>query len=282
MRSARGMTLVELLVVVSIVVVLTAAMLPLMQPLQQRGRIRAAAQRVKSLFAAAQTSAWANGRPAGVLIERAANNPNAAFRLRLAESPLPYAGDFVNSRVSISNIGAASNANFVGGCCGRVPALVHPGDFIRLNYMGPLYQIDNVTAAFLTFRHAGAAAPAETRVPFQIIRQPRASLAAPVELPLSTAIDLANSGIGRGADFSLGVKKVLITFRPGGGLDRCYYDAGDFGTLIERPLKAINLLIGQTDQIGSRNLADSSNLWVTIGRRGSVTSAPNSHTTNRL
>ncbi len=70
LQRRKGLTLVELLVVIVILSLVTAATIPLMQPATTERRIREGARMVATVMANAQARALATGRPVGVWFQR--------------------------------------------------------------------------------------------------------------------------------------------------------------------------------------------------------------------
>jgi prepilin-type N-terminal cleavage/methylation domain-containing protein len=157
----RGVTLTELLVVVSIVVLLAGALVPVMQPVLRGQKVREASRQVSVFMTGAQARAVELGRPVGVWIERAAHDgdlPNlwyTSHRLYLAEQPPPYTGDVFDARV-VLNIDMSRGVGFAqyinpatqAHCCSTLFAsvqrglpLVNPGDLIQFNGRGPLFPV---------------------------------------------------------------------------------------------------------------------------------------------
>ncbi len=165
MRLARrrGLTLTELLVVVSIVILLAGILVPLMQPILQGQNTREAARQINVFLAGAQAHAVEQGRPVGVWIERATHDPTAlpekwftAYKLYLAEQPLPYTGDLNNAVVFMFDQNAGKPAIwsvlFWPGCCDGALNQVRPGDLIQFEYRGPLYPICESSGGGVGFR----------------------------------------------------------------------------------------------------------------------------------
>lgn len=107
-RTRRGLTLTELLVVVSIVVLLAAVLLPMIQPIMRGRKVREASRQVNVMLAAAQARAVESGKPAGIWLERFAHEPGqpvagwyTAFKIFEAEQPEPYTGDVFDARVIV-------------------------------------------------------------------------------------------------------------------------------------------------------------------------------------
>ena len=138
-------------------------------------------------------------------------------------------------------------------------------------------------------------------VPFAILRQPLPSSAAPLQLPVGTAIDLYESGPNNPPWFpglaSVGFQPVtandslpvVVVFSPDGRLDRVWY-AGSMMSVTE----PIYFLVGRADRLplaasavatsrgapqnedGLRNWQDTGNLWVSlVPQTGLVTAVEN-------
>ena len=97
-RFRRGMTLVELLMVVATMTLLMAIAIPMVRPAFQNRQLREAARQTNAFFAGAMARAGETGRPVGVWIEASGvpGDPQYATRLYLAEvapaSPAPLWG----------------------------------------------------------------------------------------------------------------------------------------------------------------------------------------------
>lgn len=128
----RGVTLVELLVVIALLVMITAVTVPAVAPSIRQRRQREAARLVSSYIAGVRSRAIETGRPAAVVIERfnpglasttgttsqavpsiaqtvaaqqaagTANLQPFSMYLSTAESPPPYSGDFTGSVVDVT------------------------------------------------------------------------------------------------------------------------------------------------------------------------------------
>ena len=179
-----GITLTELLVVVSIVVLLSSALIPLLQPVMRGQRVREASRQLNVFLAGAQARATASGRPVGVWIERAGHEPTDPFNswytaqdLYLAEQPAPYTGDLLESRVLVQPSDPRerewralynwdpTRPDLALNCCGSLfptwqqslqaedarLAIAMPGDMIRFNGRGPSYVIQEITPNWITF-----------------------------------------------------------------------------------------------------------------------------------
>ena len=148
----RGLTLMELLLVVSIMILLTGLAIPALGPAMRGREIREAARSLTAYLTQAQTRAIETGRPVGVAIERSPVDANAGVRAYMTETPPPFSGLTVSSRVEIiyndgsrqTTGGAGYYLNYFYEEGERVPSpagLLRPGDLIRFNNRPELFQI---------------------------------------------------------------------------------------------------------------------------------------------
>ena len=226
------MTLIELLMVVSIMLLLAAVALPRLRPAMESRQIRESARAIHVFLSQAQTNASRTGRPCGVLFERNEIEPNAAGVLHQVEIPPPYAGDDLNTTVTMeTNTGGfkaeLDSGNFSGG-------LIRVGDMMQVNLQGPWYEIigpatglvngffDPTAAAYVSSDlyleltlasgvSAGSSPPwtstPSEELPFRIYRQPTidtafGSIAPSMQLPRNVVVDLSASGAGGGSQFA--------------------------------------------------------------------------------
>ena len=103
-----GATLIELLLVITIMLVLVAAAIPVVRPALADRKVREAAREFGGLVARAKSLAVARNRPITITFDRVttadkidtpSSQLNLVNRVYLAESPLPYAGMMPESRV---------------------------------------------------------------------------------------------------------------------------------------------------------------------------------------
>ena len=232
MRSPRtGVTLLELLIVITIIGMVTAASIPLMLSGAEGRRLRESARLVSSYFAAARSRAIETGRPAGVMVQRASTvTPGGSLwysmNLVTVEVPPPYSGDTTASVANVSNNGnGTASLNYLGTYSGGMQSspdaswqgLIRPGDIIKFNYQGRGYYINAPggmptstplsfplsTPWLLSAVDGSGAIPSAAiaagaglggGVPYQIIRQPTKSAVQPLQLPEGNVIDLAPVG----------------------------------------------------------------------------------------
>ncbi len=161
-RVARGVTLVELLIVVTLLLMLLGIGVPLMKPALEQGRVREAARQVNAFCAVAKARAVQLGRPAGVWMERSAPGSNACLDLFLAEMPPIYTGDFEGATVRFTDQVlpgvwladqrelwrfefAETMHGMLNPQSGAVSsfALIRPGEtfFMRFNFKGSIYRV---------------------------------------------------------------------------------------------------------------------------------------------
>ena len=93
----RGITLLELLIVMLILLMITAAAIPIMAPAMRNRQMREATRLVSAYLGAAKARAVANRPPRWAC--RSSDSTATAFALQLSqvEVPPPYSGDFADS-----------------------------------------------------------------------------------------------------------------------------------------------------------------------------------------
>jgi len=153
----RGITLIELLIVMVIISIVTAASIPMLTTGSDQRRVREAARLVSSYISAAKSRAIETGRPAGVMIQRYAGQ-NYSMTLVGVEMPPPYAGDTTTSTATVSQEKlTATNASpiYPTGTYGTITGLgsdvgwaglVRPGDLIQFGYQGRWYLLYGPTS----------------------------------------------------------------------------------------------------------------------------------------
>jgi type II secretory pathway pseudopilin PulG len=296
----RGMTLVELLVVVAIIMMLAAVTIPRLRPDIDRARIREAARSVQLYLSSARNLAITTGRSCGVQIERLANHDatgkpilpplqaGASASLSQIESPVGYCGEATPSLVDVSidpnnssQAGVAVKLTFKPQIS---PGVVRVGDMIQLGLQGPLYTMTSVTTSASSGTldvSQGLSVPwpvgdPPLSVPYKVFRQAIKSSAAPLQLPNPAVIDLTYSGLdtlysGPTPQYwysnANDTTPIQILFAPDGSVDRIYVD-----NQVIYPTTTICLLIGSLPNVNdpnpaNSNLQDFNNLWVSINPR---------------
>ncbi|MFH1266446.1 MAG: prepilin-type N-terminal cleavage/methylation domain-containing protein [Planctomycetota bacterium] len=152
--ARRGVTLLELLVVIGIMLVLLAVAIPAMQFLPEGRRVREATRSVTVFFGAVRNKAITTGRPVGVILERLERQPQVCAVLREAEVPPAYGGDSEDSMVrpwlqfQWTDPLSGGARHFVRVQVQTYPLnpplsnlLIRRGDVMQLNYQGAWYTI---------------------------------------------------------------------------------------------------------------------------------------------
>jgi len=299
----RGMTLIELMVVIAVVVIALGMMATMMRPMMEETKIREASRLVNVFIGGAQARAVQLNRPVGVLLERLVKPPdprtNACVQLYIAETPPVYGGDTL---LADARGVTATQAGLYGS--DLAAKLVEPGDLIKFDFKGDKYRIHAVspgaagsptTVQFSRLRGDESVstdlkpAPQATEesytdattgsstiagVPYQIFRRPRRSSADPLQLPATTVLDLTHSGVGDSGVFT-STGSVIISFAADGSVEHVYEEVSDDYKPM-RPGATIHLLIGRFSQLGAANLADQRGRWVSVApQSGVVTTVEN-------
>lgn len=147
----RGVTLIELMVVLTIMLMVTAAAIPIMIPAMQNRRMREASRLVSSYISGARARAIETGRPVGVMFERFNGQP-FSMNLSYVEVPQPYGGDTTASRIFFNPpwqvrdttgvvIGSLSQVGFFPPTDPVTITQIRYGDLVRFDYKGPTYVI---------------------------------------------------------------------------------------------------------------------------------------------
>lgn len=276
-KLRRGMTLVELLVVITILVIMIGLAIPIMRPnLRDRG-LREASRQLNTYVTLAKARAAEKRRPVGLYIKRDPNFPNTAYQVYLAETPIPYMGQMQDDRATLHDRGDG----FAQSATISDPSgLVKKGDLIQFDFKGPRYRIMSPPSNGpfeITPEDTSVRLPLAGSARYQVFRQPVRSGTNPLELPNGIVIDLQFSGVGAtGNEMASDNGDIIIMFEPNGSVSRVYgFSPAQLGT--------IHLLVGRLEQTSdlngaptTANLIDPTNSWVSIGHQtGTVTTAEN-------
>lgn len=269
----RGLTLVELLVTVSILMMLVVVALPAMTPTNESRRVREAVRQLNVFFSAARAQAMQTGRPVGVLLDRLPGQGRAAAKAFQVEVPPAYSGETIDAKVQLSYDTRASNSyyavfNVTDISSGLDTKKISVGDQVQFNNQGPFYVVTRLQGgiqAQLDVRDRKTfpwpLTGLSPRVSYRFFRQPIHSAVTPLELPSAVAIDLQSSGVDDTANppnrsylfsptaadvSSLSPTPVVFMFSPSGGLDRVYYNGSTTGYMLREP---VFLLVGRRDRI---------------------------------
>lgn len=128
-----GVTLVELLVVIFIMLAITAIAIPVVAPAMKNRDVREAARMIDVFINGARARALQSGHSYGVMLERMPGQPNGCVTLSYCEQPDPYQGDFAAS-ASFPGMPAASGGSTIlllgnggFGAWSALPTLTTPG-----------------------------------------------------------------------------------------------------------------------------------------------------------
>ena len=221
----RGVSLIELLVVVAIFAMIAVTVLPNIAATTESRRSREAARMLTSFIAKAQSRALGRREWSGfMLVATNSTSSYGAADLFLADVPPVYRGDTVSALLTITDTtsGVTRVASGTLGqltLSGSLGAAVRKNDLIRFDGRNPWYELaaDATTGTSVLFRvrgslvggaktsansegagqseHNTAWPPAGPAVPFEVLRQP-VSAGSPFSLPEGRVIDLYWSGYG--------------------------------------------------------------------------------------
>ena len=210
-RPNAGMTLVELLVVVSILVLLSAVVLPNLAGREGSRAVQLASTNVSAQFAKAQSVAISRKGSHGIWLTSLPNNAAACVDLYSSDVPDPYRGDTFVAKFTVTPSASWSFATLVATPTGCAASLATPafgnfanaGNLIQFNEAGPRYDFRlTPTGTFAVLRPTAnqtsgnsiwpAPPPAAHR--FAIYRLPTRT-GQPLTLAQGMALDMAWSGV---------------------------------------------------------------------------------------
>lgn len=261
-KLRAGMTLVELLVVVSILGLLAVAVLPNIANTADDRRSREAVRSLTSFIAKAQSRAIGRTEWAGFTLKPATTNAAFAIDLFLADVPLAYRGDSFNASVTLTASGAGAaprQLSFQGGS--PTSAGVLAGDLIRFDGHGPWFELSTGAATCSVRSQSGneemaGQNPLNTPWPaesvghsFEILRQP-SQAGSPFTMADGRCVDLFWSGHGSSSAFSnfgsaaVG-QSLTVLFDASGRLRQIVQ-----GNTRITPQGPLMLLVGKSDRAG--------------------------------
>jgi len=280
-RATRGVTLLELLVVIFIVVLLAAAATRMMRPALEKSQVREAGRILSTMLGTARTQAMESRRSAGLMFIPGKANASGALELAYVQTPPPYAGDSLSSRIRIKTapVPVASSNPPAAVFTVEFPqsdawtTQVAVGNTVQFNHQGHIFRVEAIDTADASNPKLTLSCSTIARWPqqtptgdpgmtFQFTRSPRRDSRMPIQLPAGSAIDLLASGVGDGSFAPNATQPVMVTFTPSGQLDMVYWSAYPQG---QKASQNIYFLVGRPEGVGgSDNLADLRNVWVSI------------------
>lgn len=266
-QAARGLTLVELLVVVAILGLLTVTVIPNIAGSLDRRRIRDAAGNLSGFAARAQSRGMSAADPRGFLIQPLATNTAAAIDFYFADTPAAYAGDLTSSRAIVSNVnmsGSTADVTFTDlSTTSTVAALsfCRPGDSIQFGGHGPYFHFDPTNlattgVATVKMLDALSQSPYNTRfpppgpLPFRIRRQPTRASTGILQIENNAAVDLYWSAIGSDLlsnKITAATQPIIILYDVAGRPEQIVHSGGTRGRIVA----PVYLLVGLAELCGN-------------------------------
>ena len=270
-QSTRAMTMIELLVVITIIMLLTAVMIPTVRYQYRNRALREAERQLIAFVGSAQARAQQLGRPVGIWIDRFSESEtlagtNYAVAVYIAEIPRPYTGETRNELVRIVSENNILYLRFNNSALNLGNRLIKPTEYFQIQFAnhGPFYTAKRTAAnEYILVRDLNfGRIPIPTTefsvgahqqklpigVPYKIQRRPKKSFLPPLRLPAGAVIDLSVSGMGAaGGQFwrtARTTDPVIIMFQSDGSVERVLHNHKD-----ERPLGWVHLLVGRQNQV---------------------------------
>jgi prepilin-type N-terminal cleavage/methylation domain-containing protein len=278
----RGMTLVELLVVISILGLLAVTVIPNISNTNERRKVREAARALSSFIAGGQSRALGNRNGGGVWFDPLPNGITngmtplgAVIDLSDADVGMSYAGDSTNSKVSFPSPSLTTSAtvSLTGGC--YPPSST--GNLIRLQNSSSFFSFTSTSGStgIVTMRSdvnqtvENTSWPRDgTSLSYEIIGPPTRSSANTLTLGDGVAVDLYHSWCGTHLQTVLGsaTTSFQILYDSTGRPQYLFFNSTR--TPINEP---IFLLVASIESIQSSGpLAPLDGYWVAIDPRGGV------------
>ena len=242
-----GVTLIEMLVVVSIMMFMLAIAAPMFRPEQDNAVARDTARALNAYIQEARAKAMATGRPCGVALIPFETYPSACVVAQQVEAPPLYTGGTYQSTVTVKKTNESDLSQLVltltfneGSTNDDVDSnWKKAGNLIRFGGRGVWYEMTGPTACKLQsgdytrldaeFR-PWTNGDWTTTYEIQAIPVSKADnylqaigMAEPLKVIRGSAIDLAYSGVGSSGQFSVTAKKpIVIMFTPTGEVGYSY------------------------------------------------------------
>ncbi len=297
----RGMTLVELLVVITIMVILLAVAVPQFKPALESQRSTGAARTVSMTLERARLRAMLDKRPCGVEFVRYhdGNTPNLSLQMRYIRAANDLVQINASIRVRVRN-GQIRLYKFVDGqafpwteldpnvsadkdIIDDWNAKVLTGYSIQFGRQGRYYELSSSTS--LKNPYNGLDLPAyndtdgtnfKNAVEFKVSMPPVPLFSPPTNLPRGTVVDLQYSGFENSASFGLNfppsadnIKGVTIMFSPAGHVHECIrYDDNNNSATLKPHGGLFYFLVGEWDRQGTD---DAGNCLAEDGRNNLMT-----------
>ena len=283
----RGMTLIELMVVVLILGLLSVAVLPNLANTGDARKVREAARSLSSFIASAQSQAIGSRTASGIWIDPLSNQMGASWislDIAMTEVPAPYAGDTTTAGIesltppAATLLGQSSSATpvFTGGF--NLPAPPSPAYQIRLAGSAVWFDFYPLTLT-IQMRTSINQTPQNTTWPttttsspigYEIVAAPVRSSSTSLTFGDGVAIDLTNSFIGTSPILNSGTPPPppRILFDASGRPS--FLINGAAATRIPMS-ETVFLLVSSIESIQSgTSLTEPGSYWIAIDPRGGV------------
>ncbi len=297
-NSRNGVTMIELLVVATIVLSLMVISVPMIKPMIQSQSTSNAASVVSTYLNRARTRAMRTGRPCGVVFE-AWPGANVSLVMRQVEMPPLYSGltDYAQVTsinpvsVDTSVINNAGNTFTMTGAdtaditFSEVIPYYIENTKIRFDEIGPYYNLElggkNLWGGTI-YGQSGTLLPNKSFASFEFYLPEKPTMTAPIGLPQGTVIDMEMSGLdskyGMFCNVDTNTSPYTYSTKP-----KPTIMFGASGEVISASGEVVGdtiyILIGRWEKIPDLilpdevpNYADANNFWVTINPVSGVVS----------